>query len=248
MSDLSTKFEINLGDFQNTINTVMDNVIQSVGKYLSELGFNVDFAPCADVLTNPNNTVIGNRAYSDDPHVVSEFANAFAKGLSIKKIVPALKHFPGHGNTDGDSHEGYVFSNKTINELYDCELIPFCEGIDDDIPMVMIGHIALPSVTGSNEPASLSKMIITGLLRDELKFDGVIVTDSLKMKAISEAYSSTDAAVKVLEAGADMILRPESFYEAYAGIVKAVKIGVLTEKRIDESLRRILKLKLSEGL
>ena len=216
---------------------------QEVGHYLSKLGFNVDFAPCADVLSNPKNEVIGNRSFSSNPNTVAELALAFAKGLLTENIIPSFKHFPGHGNTDADSHFGYAYTNKTLSELYECELIPFEKGISEGIPMIMIGHISLPNIVNTNEPASLSEEIITSLLRNQLGFDGVVITDSLKMNAISAIYTSKEAAIKAIVAGSDIILRPADFYEAYYGVIDAVKSGILKESRIDESLQRIFKVK-----
>lgn len=215
-----------------------------VGRYLLDLGFNVDFAPCADVLTNAKNTVIGNRSYGSDPDQVAKLSVAFAQGLLSSHVIPSFKHFPGHGDTEGDSHFGYAYTEKNIEKLFKCELIPFILGIENNIPMIMVGHISLPNVTGNNEPATLSHQIISELLRKQLGFEGIIITDSLKMKAISEAYTSDEAAIKVLEAGADMILRPIDFYDAYYGVINAVKTGRVTESRINQSLRRIFKTKL----
>jgi len=214
-----------------------------VGDYLSELGFNLDYAPCADVLTNEKNTVIEDRSYGSDPVIVANMAAAFAEGLLSKKILSSYKHFPGHGDTAGDSHKGYVYTNKTLKQLYECDLIPFIKGIEMGVPMIMVGHISFPNIIENDDPASLSKKIITELLREELGFDGVIISDSLKMKAVSESYTSKDASLKVLEAGADLILRPIDFYSAYEGIVEEARAGSLSEDRINESLRRILKLK-----
>lgn len=214
-----------------------------IGHYLSKLGFNVDFAPCADVLTNPDNTVIGDRAYSNDPIIVSNLAIAFAQGLLSEKVIPSLKHFPGHGNTDADSHYEYAYTNKSLDELIHCEITPFAKGIEENIPMIMSGHISLPNVTINNEPASMSKEIITDLLRNKLGYDGIVISDSLKMKAISDIYSSKEAAIKVIKAGSDIVLRPYDFYEAYYGVVDAVKSGEITESRIEESLRRVMRVK-----
>lgn len=214
-----------------------------VGEYLADLGFNVDFAPCADVLTNPNNTVIGNRAYGSAPNVVADSAMAFAQGLMFNNVIPSFKHFPGHGDTSDDTHYGYAYSNKSLDDLFVCDLIPYIDGIKMGIPMIMVGHVSYPSVLSGNEPASLSRFFITDILRDRLEYDGLIITDSLKMKAISDMYSPEEAAILTVEAGADIVLRPIAFWPAYNGLVDAVKSGRIKEKRIDESLKRILKVK-----
>lgn len=214
-----------------------------VGRYLSKLGFNVDFAPCADVYTNEKNEVLETRTYGNDPQKVAEMSVAFANGLSSCNIISSFKHFPGHGDAKGDSHNEAVYVDKTIRQLYNCELIPFVNGIKNRIPMIMVSHISLPRVLRSNVPASLSKRIVTGLLRDELQYKGVIVTDSLKMKAVSNKYSSKEATKKAIKAGVDLILRPIDFFEAYDGLVQEVMSGSIEESRIDDSLRRVLKLK-----
>ena len=223
--------------------TIVKGAGAYIGAYLSELGFNVDFAPCSDVLTNEKNTVIGNRSFGNVPGVVTEMSQAFADGLISKNIIPAFKHFPGHGATEGDSHLGYAYTNKTLRSLKECELIPFTKAIEMNYPMIMVGHISLPNATTEDVPASLSKEIITGLIRNQLGYEGVIITDSLKMKAISDVYSPKEAALKVLDAGADLLLRPIDFYEAYSGVVEEAKLGRLSEKRINESLKRVLRLK-----
>lgn len=214
-----------------------------IGKYLSNLGFNVDFAPCVDVLTNPVNRVIGKRAFGSEPSVVVKCAIPFANGLMAERIVPSFKHFPGHGDTSDDSHLGYAFSNKTMDEIEKCELIPYVEGIRNDIPMIMTGHISFPNIVQNDEPASLSHMFTTELLRNTLGFKGVIVTDSLKMKAITELYSPAEASIRALEAGADLLLRPIDFYMAFDGVLEAIKCGRLSEERINESVKRVLELK-----
>ena len=216
----------------------------SIGRYLGRLGFNVDFAPDADVLTNPENQVVKFRAFSSDPQVVADMASAVSKGLRGEGVLSSYKHFPGHGNTSGDTHEGYAYTEKTLEELYEVELVPFIKGIEEEVPFMMVGHISLPNVTGSDIPASLSGVIVKDLLRDELGYEGIIITDALAMGAVAEQYSSGEAAVLALEAGNDMILMPVDFHAAYAGVLDAVNEGRISEERIDESLMRIIKTKL----
>ena len=215
-----------------------------MGTYLAELGFNVDFAPVADVLSNPENTVVKSRSFGSDPKLVSDMSLALAEGLGEHGIISVFKHFPGHGATAGDTHAGYAFTDKTLDDLLQCELIPFQRCIEQKAGFIMVGHISLPNVIGDDTPASLSPVIINELLRDRLGYDGVVVTDALDMGAVTGQYSSAEAAVKVLEAGADLILMPQNFEEAYQGVIGAVQAGTLTAERIDESLRRILKMKL----
>lgn len=215
-----------------------------MGEYLSELGMNVDFAPVADVLSNPENQVVKKRSFGSQPEVVSDMAAALAKGLESKGVISTYKHFPGHGATEGDTHEGYAYTDKTLDELKACELIPFQEGIDNGIPMIMVGHISLPNVIGDNTPASLSKTVITDLLREEMEYDGVVITDALNMGAVVQKYSSSQACVKAIQAGVDILLMPADFHAAYQGVISAVEDRSLSEERIDESVARILRMKM----
>lgn len=215
-----------------------------IGGYLSELGFNVDFAPVADVLSNPENTVVKKRSFGADPKLVTAMTAAFAEGLQSKGILGSYKHFPGHGATAGDTHKGYSYTDKTLEELKACELLPFIDGISRDIPMIMVGHISLPKVIGDDTPASLSSYIMTDLLREELGYKGIIITDALAMKAVINEYSSDEAAVRALEAGADILLLPEDFELAFQGVLQAVNEGRLSRERLDQSLQRIIRQKL----
>lgn len=215
-----------------------------IGGYLSELGFNVDFAPVADVLSNPENTVVKKRSFGADPKLVTAMTAAFAEGLQSKGILGSYKHFPGHGATAGDTHKGYSYTDKTLEELKACELLPFIDGISRDIPMIMVGHISLPKVIGDDTPASLSSYIMTDLLREELGYKGIIITDALAMKAVIDEYSSDEAAVRALEAGADILLLPEDFELAFQGVLQAVNEGRLSRERLDQSLQRIIRQKL----
>ena len=217
---------------------------ESIGQYLYDLGFNMDFAPGADVLTNPNNQVVRYRSFGSDPEMVKNMTDAVSRGLASKKILATYKHFPGHGNTAADTHAGYAYSDKTKEELYQCELIPFIQGIEDEVPFIMMGHISLPNVVGDDTPASLSKTIVTDLLIDELGYKGIIITDALNMGAVSQQYSSAQAAVKALNAGVDMLLMPADFNAAYQGVLAAVQSGEISEERIDESVEKILKTKI----
>lgn len=217
---------------------------ETIGTYLSELGFNLDFAPDADVWSNPANEIVRYRSFGTDPKRVSEMSMAVLDGLMSKGVTGVIKHFPGHGATEGDTHEGYAYTNKTWGELEICELIPFQTGIEQEVPMIMVGHISLPNVTGDETPASLSHEIVTKRLREQMGYDGVVVTDAMNMGAVAENYEPAEAAVKALQAGVDLILMPEDFRAAYQGVMDAVEDGTLSKKRIDQSLRRILRLKL----
>ncbi len=218
----------------------------TIGTYLQDYGFNMNFAPIADVNTNPNNPIIGNRAFSSDAPVAAEMAKAMATGLKQKEIIPVFKHFPGHGDTAEDSHSGIAISNKTQNEMENCEWLPYKSLTSKDC--VMVGHIATPEITGDLTPATMSEKIINDILRQQLGFKGVIITDSLSMGAITDEYDSKEAAVKVIEAGCNILLTPENFIEAFDGLLEAVEDGTISEQRIDESVRRILTLKQEYGL
>lgn len=218
---------------------------ESIGQYLYELGFNTDFAPVADVLSNTKNQVVRYRSFGENPEIVREMTDAVSRGLASKKILFTYKHFPGHGDTTADTHKGHAYSNKTKEELYQCELVPFINGIEKGVPFIMIGHISFPNIVGDDTPASLSKTIVKDLLIDELHYTGIVITDALNMGAISQEYSSSQAAVKALNAGVDMLLMPDDFNAAYEGVLFAVQNGEISEERINESVYKILKTKIT---
>lgn len=220
----------------------------TLGTDLAALGFNLDFAPVADVDANPNNPVIGSRAFSSDPDTAAAMVSACVNGFGDSGVLCTLKHFPGHGDTSTDSHYGEAEITKTLADLYECELIPFQAGIEAGAPLVMVGHLTLPQVIDAHVPASLSPEIVTGLLRDTLGFDGLIITDSLSMQAITDQYSPGEAAVKAIAAGVDILLMPESLPDAVSGIRAAIASGELTEERINASVLRILQVKIQYGI
>ena len=219
----------------------------TIGTYLKDLGFNMDFAPVADVWTNPENTVLQYRSFGSDPKVVSEMVSEAVKGFHSQGICTTVKHFPGHGGTSGDSHEGSVFLNSTKEELEACEFLPFQAAIEEGTEFVMVGHISLPNILNDNTPASLSEEVVTEMLREDLGFDGIVITDAMNMGAIADNYTSAEAAVQAVQAGVDMILMPQDFEDAYQGILSAVNSGTISEDRIDESVRRILEVKMDES-
>ena len=221
--------------------TAFENA-RTIAGDIADLGFNVDFAPVADVWTNPANTVIGKRAYSDDPGQAAELVAAAVQGFHEGGVMTVLKHFPGHGDTAEDSHLGAAYSDKTASELRECEFLPFAAGIAEGADMVMMGHITLNRID-PGIPASLSRAVVTELLRVELGFqDGVVITDAMEMSALGE-LSPEDAAVMAVEAGCDLILAPADPDAAAAAILERIP-----EERLDESLARILSLKLEWGL
>lgn len=217
----------------------------AIGKYLSSYGLNLDFAPVADVLTNPSNPILQRRSFGEDAQMVSVMNQAFIEGLHENKVYGCLKHFPGHGGTGGDTHEGYAYTERTREEIEQTELLPFREGIEDGISFIMVSHIGVESITGDNTPASLSKAVITDLLRKEMGYEGIVITDAMNMGAITQDYNSATAAVKAISAGADVVLMPVDFQSAYKGVLDAVASGEISRERLDESLRRILKVKYS---
>ena len=215
----------------------------TVGTYLKELGFTVNMAPVADVLTNDKNTVIGDRSFGSDAAIVDEYADSYSDGLHSQGILSVYKHFPGHGATEGDTHEGYAYTNKTYEELKEAELVPFANAQNNKIDMVMVAHIAVPNITGDNTPCTLSYKMVTEVLRNDLGYDGLIITDAMNMGAITKNYSSKEATVKAIQAGVDIILMPQDFSEAVAGVLEAVENGEITEERINESVLRIIEKK-----
>lgn len=215
----------------------------TIGSYMKNLNFNVDFAPVADVFSNPSNTVIGDRAFGSDAGLVSQMVPMEVQGLQDAGVLATLKHFPGHGDTAEDSHSGYASSYKSLEELEACEFQPFRAGIASNVSFIMMGHISLPNVLNSQLPASLSYEMVTGILRQRLQFNGIIITDALNMGAISANYSSGEAAVMAIEAGVDMLLMPTDFHSAYEAVLGAVRDGRISEERINESVLRIIRMK-----
>lgn len=217
----------------------------TIGSDMVSCLFNTDFAPVADVWTNPENTVIGDRAYSDDFNQASELVAAAVRGFTDAGVVCCVKHFPGHGDTSTDTHEGAAVVDKSLDELRAGELLPFESGIEAGVDMVMVGHITVTAV--DDEPATISKAVITGLLREELGWDGVVITDSLDMGALA-GYDNGEVCVKFLEAGGDILLGVPDIEAALTALETAVTDGRLTESRIDESVMRILTLKIEHGI
>ena len=215
-----------------------------IGDYLSELGFNFDFAPDADVITNPANTVIGDRSFGTDGEIVSSLAVEYAKGLQENKVLSTFKHYPGHGATEGDTHEGYAYTSKSLLELMEAELKPFIAAKENNVDAIMVAHISVPGILGDNTPCTMSKYMVTDVLRNEIGYEGLIITDALNMGAIVNEYSADEAAVKAILAGNDLLLMPDDFYAAYNGVINAVNNGVITEDRLNESVRRIIKSKI----
>lgn len=234
----------NVGPMANiSDSTTAYNAGATMGKYLSNLGFNWNFAPDADVITNSANTVIGNRSFGSDSELVTELALQVSKGLNVYGVLSTFKHFPGHGATEGDTHEGYAYTNKTYDELLQAELVPFAAAQAGGVDAIMIAHISLPNVIGDNTPCTLSYKVVTEILRNDLGYRGLIVTDAMNMGAIVNNYSSANATVKAVQAGCDVILMPKDFHAAANALIEAVENGTISEDRIDASVRRIINVK-----
>lgn len=214
-----------------------------IGSYLKEYGIDLDFAPVADINTNPNNKVIGQRAFGSDPYTAAKMVNMAIAGFHDVGMATCIKHFPGHGDTSSDSHLGRVYTYKTWDELKQAELIPFEYGISKETEMIMVGHISAPNITGNDDPATLSYELLTNKLRNELGYQGVIISDSFEMGAITEYYETKDALIKAINAGVDIILMPENYIEAFECVKQAVLDNEITEERINESVYRILSMK-----
>ena len=216
---------------------------EQIADYLMPLGFNLDFAPVADVVDPLRSDTMGLRSFSSDAAVAADMVRADVEGFRDKKMLCCAKHFPGIGAAAGDSHEGAITIEATNEELETVDLVPFRAAIEAGVPMIMVGHVSLPNIVGDSTPAPLSSAVVQGMLRDSLGYTGIIVTDSLSMGAITDYYTPAEAAVAALKAGCDIPLMPERLDEAYQGVLSAVQVGELTEERLDESLTRILTAK-----
>lgn len=215
----------------------------NIGCYLAIYGFDIDLAPVSDVNTNPENVVIGNRAFGSSPQLVADMAGQFLLGLKHNDVEGCLKHFPGHGDTKADTHYGYAESLKTWEELLSCEMIPFRKGIENGAEMIMTAHVCLPNVTGESVPSTVSPVILQDKLRGELGFKGIIITDSMAMGAITQEFSPEEAAISAIEAGVDIVLDPADYPSAFEAVVAAVESGRISMDQLDERVDRVLTLK-----
>ncbi|MEK4247356.1 beta-N-acetylhexosaminidase [Psychrobacillus sp. FSL K6-2684] len=216
-----------------------------LGKQLNAFGFNLDFAPVLDVDSNPNNPVIGDRSFGSDPKLVSELGISTMKGLQSENVISVIKHFPGHGDTEVDSHIELPIVSKNMKELQALEFIPFQNALKSGADVVMIGHILLPEID-ANKPSSISNVVITKILREQLKYEGVVMTDDMTMKAILDNYEIGEAAVEAVKAGNDIVLIAhdyEKVHRAIQAILEAVRNEEIKVEQIDRSVERILQLK-----
>ncbi|MGP3966856.1 glycoside hydrolase family 3 protein [Streptomyces sp. 6N223] len=223
------------------------------GEELRAVGITMDHAPVADVNVNPANPVIGVRSFGSDPQLVAGLTAAQVEGYQAGAaqgggVVASTKHFPGHGDTDVDSHTGLPVVDHSLAEWRLTDAPPFRAAIEAGTGAIMSGHLQFPALDPSGDPATLSRPILTGLLREELGYDGVVITDSLKMAGVRQTYADSEVPVRALRAGADLLLMPPDLDLAYNAVLQAVASGELTEDRVDTSVRRILTLKHEQGI
>jgi beta-N-acetylhexosaminidase len=229
---------INNSQFSYEIGTLL-------GKELETFGFNLNYAPVLDVNSNPDNPIIGNRSFGNNPEIVSELGIQTMKGIQSQNIIPVIKHFPGHGDTSVDSHLELPKVNKSLEELKQVELVPFADAIESGADVVMVAHILLPEIDAIY-PSSMSKTIMTDLLRKQLHFNGVVMTDDMTMSAIADNFDLGEAAVESVKAGSDIVMVAHD-YNKIVSVINALKTAVLNgeipEARVDESVSRIIQLK-----
>ena len=251
--------------------SLTEETAKMMGDEIKALGFNMDFAPDSDVNSNPANPIIGVRSFSDDPNLVAEHVKAFIKGMDAAQVSTALKHFPGHGNVGEDSHTHLPCADFSLEELKAMDLIPFRAGIDQGTDMIMTAHIQFPQIEKGtytsiqdgeeiNLPATLSRTIVTGLLREQMGYNGIVITDAMVMDAIDEHFDPMDAAVMAINADVDILLCPVDLYKDaevntlpdmdkyMEGLLARVEAGDIPMEELDNSVYRILKLKKDRGI
>ena len=246
-SKLGTASFDNMYTYKAQGEEVAHNNAQTIAKDISGLGFNLDFAPVADVFTNPDNTVIGGRAYSDEYEEAAKLVSKAVTGFSDGGVMSTLKHFPGHGNTAQDSHEGLAYVDAKVDELKSGELLPFKSGVEAGADMVMVGHLVVKDLD-PDMPATLSSKVVPQLLREYLGYDGVVITDAMNMGAITNNYDVDTIVKGVFSADIDMILCPSDLSSYISAIEKAVENGEITQQQIDAKVKRILTLKFRKGV
>lgn len=225
----------------------IEDMGKSQSKELKALGFNMNFAPVADVLTNADNIEIGDRSFGSDAGKVADIISTLVKSMQKQQISATLKHFPGSGDTNGDTHTGSIKTEQSIQELRKTDFLPFQAGIKAKTDAIMVSHLMLANVTDEEEPSSLSKRVVTDILRKELEYDGMIITDAMNMKSITDNYSAGEAAVKAIQAGNDIVVMPENLKKAYKAVKIALRNGTIKESQIDDSVERIIYTKLKRG-
>ena len=224
-------------------------VAKAIGREARATGIHINFAPTVDVNNNPANPVINTRSFGEDPARVARLSALFVRGSQEVGVLATAKHFPGHGDTDVDSHVGLPVVTADWRRMQQIELVPFRAAIEAGAGLVMSAHIALPALEGdSTTPATLAPRIMTGLLRDTLRFRGLTITDAMTMDGVGKGYGVEEASVLAVKAGADILLRPTDIPKAIAAVVSAVERGTITRARIDSSARRVLELKARTGI
>ena len=220
---------------------------KTIGMELEELGISVDFAPVADVNTNPDNPVIGTRAFSSDPQAAASKVAEFIRSMEETGVSACAKHFPGHGDTAMDSHLGETYVEHDMERLRSVEFVPFEQAITAGTDFIMAGHIKTPNATTDGLPATLSAEMLA-ILRNDLGFNGIIITDAMNMGAIVDVYGSGESAVMAVQAGVDMVLMPADLPEAAEVLAEAIEKGAVSEERVNEALWHVLSLKYDKGL
>ena len=241
----------NVGSMQAVGNTGASenayDIGNKLGKGLNTLGFNMDFAPVADVLTNPYNYEIGSRSFGSNASLVAEMTACEIQGLQENGVSAVTKHFPGHGGVIGNSHTSLQYVDTSIETLQQVALIPFEAAIAADTDVILVSHLVLTEVDPA-APSSLSGSVVTGLLREDLGYEGLVITDSFQMASITDTYTQEEAAVYAIQAGCDMILMPMEYMACYQALIKAVQDGQLTEEQIDAACMRVLRTKIKRGI
>lgn len=223
------------------------NLARQIGNVIATelkvFGINMDFAPDVDIVDSPSQSFIGNRSFGTTPNLVSMMGISLGKGLEDKGVIPVYKHFPGHGSTETDSHYDLPIINKTKDELMKKELIPFKKAIEEGCNVIMVGHLAIPKITNDKIPASLSKTVITDLLKKELNYQGLVITDALNMEALTKYYTETEIYELAINAGVDILLMPKSLTSAITNIKASIEAKKISEEQINNSVRKILTFK-----
>ena len=223
------------------------SAVSGLAAGIKALGFNLDFAPVADIASGKS-AVIGERSFGSDAALCASMSSIASGALADNGVISCLKHFPGYGSASADDHNGPAEVTKTLEQLEQCDFLPFISGIEKGVPFIMVSHLSVPAVTGDDTPCDLSYAAVTETLRNKLGYSNVIITDAQNMASITGRYGAGEAAVAALKAGVDMILMPDDLQVAYDAVQAAVESGALTAQRIDESVLRILRIKAQYGL
>lgn len=216
---------------------------KTIGTYLKALGFNLDYAPNANVLTNPENAEVKAASFGADANMVTSMSQSFTTGLKEAGIIASVKNFPGEGGAEGSTEENLAPSNRTANDMMSTDMAPFKEAAKSGVPMITGSHVSVKSIVGKNTPADLSSKMINDILRNQFGFHGVVSTDAMDKGAILNHYESDTAAIEAVNAGNDIILQPGDYKKAYTAVLEAVKSGKITQAKLDASVKKILTLK-----